>query len=622
MGDIPVVTYNQAAQQENRANPRWWHEKAAEIYQHIFGHIRSIEQDQGQRRLQWLWFARLYQNQSPAGFFSGVNQNSVGSFGLKDTPAVNVVKSCVDTATSKIGKSKPRPMFLTEGGSYKQQRRAKKLTQYMDGQFDVMNLYSKACAVFRDGCIFGTGALKIYIDKDLGTVACERVLPDELIVDDAEAVYGKPQQLHQKKYLSRDVLIEMFPEHKNKIIDAPLAFTNAPRHAGTPDLVRVVESWHLPSSKEATDGCHSICLENVTLFSEAYTKPWFPFVFWSWTSRVAGFWGMGLAEELYGTQLEISKLLRNIQLAMHLVAVPRVWVQNGSVIAASHINNEIGSVVKYTGAKPEFFTPAAMSSEVYEHLRWLIKSAYESTGISQLSANAQKPAGLESAVALREYQDIESERFQVVGQRWEEFFLEATKIIIELTRDMVDMGIKGSVKVAGKQFMDTIKWSEVQMDEDAYVLRCFAANILPSQPAGRLQKVQELIQAGFLTKEVGMKLLDFPDLADQANQALSSTELTHKMIDSILDDGEWTSPEPEMDLNEASLVSQQRLIEARLNGVPEEHIELLTRWRETIKAMQPAPPEMIQQAGLAPPTGKPEAAPQSDLLPSAPGVPQ
>lgn len=615
MADIPVINYHKDAQNVMKANPRWWTEDDKEIYQHIFGYLRSLEQDQGPRRLQWLQFARLYQNQNPVGFFTGVSQNAVGQAGIKECPAVNVVKSCIDTATSKIGKSKPRPMFLTEAGNYKQQTRAKKLTQYMDGQFDVMGLYAQARAVFRDGGVFGTGALKIYIDQDKGTVECERVLPDELIVDDAEAIYGKPRQLHQKKYLSRDVLIAMFPKYKSKIQDAPLAFTNAPRQAGTPDLVRVVESWHLPSSKEATDGKHSICLENCTLFSEDYTKDWFPFVFWQWSPRVAGFWGMGLAEELFGTQLEISKLLRNIQLAMHLVAVPRVWVQNGSVVSTSHINNEIGSVVRYTGTEPRFFTPAAMSSEIYEHLRWLIKSAYEQTGISQLSANAQKPAGLESAVALREYQDIESERFQVVGQRWEDFFLEATKIIIALTKDMVEMGIKGKVKVAGKQFMDTVKWSEVDMEDDQYVLRCFAANILPTQPAGRLAKVQELVQAGWLTKELGRKLIDFPDIEAAMQQELSSTELTDKMIDKILIDGDWISPEPEMDLNEALITSQKRLIEAHLQNYPELNIELLTRWREAIKAMLPAP-EPVAPEGQ--PLAAPMATPQSDLLPNVP----
>jgi hypothetical protein len=615
MADIPVIHYNQSAQQGRQANPRWWVEKENEVFQHIFGYLKSLEQDQGPRRLQWLQFARLYQNQAPLGFFSGVAQGTIGQTGLKDAPAVNVVKSCVDTATSKIGKSKPRPMFLTTDGNYRQQNRAKKLTQYMDGQFDMMQIYPQAAAVFRDGGIFGTGVLKFYIDKDKGMVSCERVIPEEILVDDAEAVYGQPRQIHQKKYVSREVLKEMFPKYESKILDAPLAFTAAVRQSGTPDLIRVVESWHLPSSKEATDGRHTICIENCTLFSEEYTKSYFPFAFWRWSSRVAGFWGMGLAEELFGTQLEISKLLRNIQLAMHLVAVPRVWVQNGSVVSTSHINNEIGSVVKYTGQKPEFFTPSAMSSDVYEHLRWLIQSAYESTGISQLSANAKKPAGLESAVALREFQDIESERFQVVGQRWEEFFLESAKIVIDLTKDMEEMGMKGEVKVAGKKFMDTIKWKEVKLDEDAYVLRCFAANILPTQPAGRLQKVQELVQAGWLDKEQGKKLIDFPDLESEMDKDLSSTDLTNKMIDGILENGEYSSPEPEMDLQEALITSQKRLLEARLNGYPEDNIELLTRWREAVKSMIPAPEPALQDAAAM---ANPMPTPQSDLLPNVP----
>lgn len=237
MADIPVIKYNQAATAQLAANPRWWKEKEPEIYGHIFGYVRSLEQDQGARRLQWLQFARLYQNQSPVGFFSGVAPSGVGQTGLRDTPAVNVVKSCVDTATSKIGKAKPRPMFLTEDGDYRQQTRAKKLTQYMDGQFDVMGLYPAAAAVFRDGGIFGIGALKIFIDKDMGRVCCERVLPDEIIVDDAEAVYGRPRQLHQKKFLSREVLLEMFPKHALKISDAPLAFNASSRSSTTPDLV-------------------------------------------------------------------------------------------------------------------------------------------------------------------------------------------------------------------------------------------------------------------------------------------------------------------------------------------------------------------------------------------------
>lgn len=614
MADIPVIHYNQAAA-VTAANPRWWKEAPTEIFKHIFGYLRNLEQNQASRRLQWLQFARLYQNQNPVGFFNGVGSSTIGAVGLKDAPAVNVVKSCVDTATSKIGKSRPRPLFLTTDGDYEQQSRAKKLTQFLDGQFDAMQLYAKAAGVFRDGGIFGTGALKFYVDKNLGLVNCEKVLVDEILVDDGEAMYGKPQQLHQRKYINRDVLIEMFPKYEGIIKGAPLAFNTLPGQTTTPDLVKVFESWHLPSSKDAKDGLHSISIETGTLFTEKYTKLYFPFVFWHWTPRVAGFWGMGLAEELFGTQLEISRLLRNIQLAMHLVAVPRVWIANGSVVSSSHINNEIGSVVKYTGTKPDFFTPAAMSSEIYEHLRWLIRSAYEQTGISQLSATSQKPAGLESGIALREYQDIESERFQVVGQRWEEFFLEAAQIIIDMTKDMFDdLKMNSEVKFAGRKFMESVKWSDVHMNADTYVLRCFAANILPTSPAGRLQKVQEMVQAGWFTMEQGKKLIDFPDIDAEMNQDLSSTDLIMKMIDSILENGTWMSPEPEMDLMEARVVVQKRIIEAKLKNADPEKIDMLTRWAEVVKGMLPA--EETEQSTI--PGAVPESPPVSDLLPNVP----
>jgi hypothetical protein len=181
---------------------------------------------------------------------------------------------------------------------------------------------------------------------------------------------------------------------------------------------------------------------------------------------------------------------------------------------------------------------------------------------------------------------------------------------------MHDMGIKGEVKIAGKNFMDTIKWSDVKMDEDAYVLRCFAANILPTQPAGRLQKVQELVQAGWLDKAQGKKLIDFPDLESEMQKDLSSTDLTNKMIDQILEDGTWVSPEPEMDLNEALSVSQKRLIEAQLNKYPEANIELLTRWREAAKSMLPAPEPQPVVGGA--PQANPMSTPQSDLIPNVP----
>jgi hypothetical protein len=328
---------------------------------------------------------------------------------------------------------------------------------------------------------------------------------------------------------------------------------------------------------------------------------------------------MGIAEEIFGVQLEINKLLRNIQLAQHLVAVPRVFVQNGSLMT-SKIDNTIGAVVKHTGSTPVFMTPQAMPAEVYNHLQWLVQSAFDQVGISQLSANSQKPAGLESGVALREYQDIESERFMVIGQAWEKFHLDCAEVIIDLTRDLMTMGKSPKIKVQDADFLKTIDWKDVDLPNEKYMLRMFAANILPTTPAGRLAKVQELIQSGFIPQEEGLKLIDFPDFKAYRNQVLASSDLTDKMIESILEKGKYMPPEPQMNLAQALSIGQQRYLEAKLNDVSPARLSMLSRWLEAIKGLLPAHPMAVSPMAPAAPSpegsiAQPEAAPQSPLVP-------
>ena len=52
---------------------------------------------------------------------------------------------------------------------------------------------------FQDACIFGSGCIKIYIEE--GEIKAERVIIDEIKIDDIESYYGKPRQIHQVKYV-------------------------------------------------------------------------------------------------------------------------------------------------------------------------------------------------------------------------------------------------------------------------------------------------------------------------------------------------------------------------------------------------------------------------------------
>lgn len=616
-----IVEYHNKQKEVKLEDHLWWNKQDKEIHESIKSVINTLQERQAYRENLNYINARLYSN---IELLTALNRN-LPSQTRTSRITYNVVKSCIDTVASKIAKAKPKPQFLTDGGNYAQQQRAKNLTQYVEGVFYDTDLYEIAQKVFIDGCVFGTGLIKFYIENS--KVKAERVLPTEIVVDEREATYGKPQQMHQTKTVNRSTLLALYPEHAEEIMIAE-AIDSTQKE--TVDLVKVTESWHLPSTIDSKDGKHCITLSSCTLLSETYEKAYFPFVTYKWSDSLVGFFGQGLSEELTGMQVEINKLLQAIQKAQHLIAVPRVAVDSGSKISVGNLGNDIGSIFRYTGTKPDFFTPQAMNAEVYNHLKWLIQSAYEKTGVSQLSAGSKKPSGLDSGVALREFQDIESERFMLTGMRFEKMFLDASKIIIDLSRDIYKDNKSLKVNVKGSEFIETINWKDVDLADDKFIMKAYPVSLLPTTPEGKLAKVQELIQAGFITKEDGLSLLDFPDLKSVQNLDLAASKLIDKTIYLITDKGEYNPPEPEQNLQLLIKKAHQSYLKGRLDSLEQSKLELLLRLIDDSKRLiqmaavgenpeAPIDQSMGQEAPTQleelPTQGQVEDLPQTDLIP-------
>lgn len=608
-------------------NLYWWKEKEDKIHESVFAKVKHLQEKQNFRSGDNMRFMRLYGNYELMGLQAYQYARTETSYHTMNRVTLNVVQSMIDTVVSKITKSKPKATFLTEGGDFTLQSKAKKLTKFVQGQFYYCNYYDVAEMAFQDACIFGTGAIKIY--KDGTSVKAERVFIDEIIIDDAESMYSEPRQLHQKKYIHRDVLKEMFPDQAG-FIESAGKNTDFYHKIEDKDMLQVIESWHLPSGKDADDGKRAISLENVTLFSEEYKKSYFPFVFIRWGKRPLGFFGQGLAEQLAGLQLEINKILKTIQVSMHLTSIPKVFVEASSKVVTAHLNNKIGGVIKYVGTKPSYESVSAIPQDLFIHLDRLYNRAFETAGISQLSAQSSKPSGLDSGRALREFSDIESERFQSVSRRYQQSFIEASKIFVDMARDIYSEEGKLSVKVKGDRFLETIDWKDVDMEEDKYMLHIFPTSSLPSTPSGKLQSVQELLQAGMITPEEGMKLLDFPDLKSYMDRRNAGLEDIERSIELMIDKGEYQTPEPYQDLQQGIKMMQQAYLQYRTQNAPEERLDLFRRWIEDaqellVKAATPEEPAMpsqpvttLQPQDMAPPQAVPEAAATSELLPNIP----
>lgn len=605
-------------QGQRNISTKWWElegsEEVADSVAHVLVTLQETQNKlEGQRHAS----AKLYGNiplYGTLGITSGKGASVTPV--IKDRLTYNIVQSCVDTVTAKIAKNKPKPLFLTSGGDYRMQRKAKKLNQFMDGVFFENKVHSELSpTAFRDCAVLGDGIVHVY--DWYGQVKIERVMASEIVVDEIEGIYGYPRQLYRCKNVDREVLIKLFPNDEDYIRNAKAAVVENNTIPHISDQITVCEAWHLPSAPDAKDGKTVIVITGKTLKEKPWKHDVFPFAKMPWCKRLYGYWSQGGVEQIQNIQLEVNKLLWVIQRSMHLMGSFKILVANGSKVVSEHLNNDIGVIINYAGTPPQYITPPIIQPELYAHLATLKQAAYEQFGISQLSASSKKPDGLDSGKALREYNDIESERFMIVGQQYEKFHLDITKLCVLTARQIYEDHGKLVARVPGTKFLETINWKEIDLKDDQYVMQVFPISSLPSDPAGRLQTIQEYAQAGYLDPRTARKLADFPDLQQVESLANAVEERILCILDEIVDEGKYTPPDPMMDLQLAKQLVVQYYNQYVNQGLEPEKAAQLTQFNtqvdQLIQAAMPPPP-----APTATPQGVPAPPPISDMIPNAP----
>jgi hypothetical protein len=219
--------------------------------------------------------------------------------------------------------------------------------------------------------------------------------------------------------------------------------------------------------------------------------------------------------------------------------------------------------------------PPILPAEFYQQIETLIRRAYDQLGVSQMSATSQKPAGLNSGAALREYNDIESDRFQTPGKEYERFVLDLAKLSIATAKDIAAETGNYEVKVPSGRFLRTIDWKDIDLEEDEYVMQCFPISSLPNDPAGRLQTIQEFIQAGFIPASMGPKLMQFPDIEQYESLANAMEDRLEEVLDAMVDEGEYSPPEPWFDPTRARELCMQYLLRGESQDLAPERLEML-----------------------------------------------
>lgn len=598
---------------------KWWKApSAAERGQQMLSTASYLKTSQDYRFRMAAMYARLYGNMSLFSFI-GTNISKMDqNMGMPaDKPTFNVIQSATDTLVSRISQSRPAPVFLTDNGDYKNRNLAKKLNNFILGEFYQAKAYEKGEFILRDAIVEGTGCIKVFEGTD-DKVALERVLLTELFTDPNESIYGEPRQLFQVKLVDRSVLMDMFPDCKF-LAEAQRAYIDGSAQANQTisDQVMVVEGWHLKSGKDAKDGRHTIACSSGTMIDDPWNKDKFPFVFLHYSKRLLGFWSQGLAEQLMGTQLEINTLLHTISKAIKLVGVPRVFQEDGAKVVSAHHNNDIGVIVKYRGTKPSYEVAPCNAPELYAERDKLIQYAYQQCGVSSLQATSQKPQGLDSGEAIRSYDDISSDRFASLSRRYDNVFIDLAYLMIDTAMDIAKRIGEYSTVYPNKNGTKQIDLPKIKMLEDPFIIQCFNMSSLPRDPAGRMAKVTEMIQSGMISIKEGRRLLDYPDLEQVEKLANASEERIYQILDEIVEDGKYTPPDPFMDLilaNDTVVQYYNLYSSAKLE---EDKAQMLRDFFDQVQdlktaAMPPSPaaPQPTPQANAMP-------LPQSPLVPNA-----
>jgi hypothetical protein len=600
-----------------KANARWWLEDKGDVHKAVWRVLQNIENRQQDRKKEFLLYASLYGNLPRLGF----GLNSYSRTASVTRISLNVCQNVVDALTAKITKERPRPTFLTEEGDFYQRLRAENLDKFVEGKLYEVDYYEKCGTPAVTNCgIYGTGSVIVPTvdpidDEDDDTdVKVEHAYPWEWRVDDRSALYGAPRELYRRKYYDKTVLAELYPEHEDSIEKATIE--KDPEdfdYDDSCDQILVVEAWHLPPGKDAK-GMHAICINNDDLLVEPYEDDDFPVEFIRPLRPHMGFWGIGVCEKLAGLQLEINKLLLTIQRAMHLIARPHWMVPNDAKILPGHLNNDIATIIKYAGVTPpSVYTPQAMTPQAFDHLQWLYAKAFEIGRVSQLSAHGEKPAGLNSGEAQRVYHNIESEGFVNFGRAYETMTMGVAKKMVARARKIAEKRKNYAVKAASSSAFQRISWKDVDMSEDAYVMKVFPTSTLPKEPAGRIQFVTEMMQANLIDPDDGMDLLEFPDTEALAKRRGAARRVIERNIAEMIKHGKAVTPEP-MDNHQLALkMVNEAYHEARIDGVPEERLELMRRYMTETEEFMPKP--------TAPPAGPVAPPPPGGPMPPGMGEP-
>lgn len=615
---------------------KWWDVEPSDkagLSQAITSRVTGIENWVMGARYQNALYARLATGRELPIMFGSWMQKRVGptttSFAKApfELPTDNIVAGAIDTLMNRLS-SRPW-VTVTPDGDFDARTQAKVQESWFAKEFERSNFYADIYDLCRlDALIWGNAFDFVDVDLKRRKLRHRRVMRDEVLVDEIEAAKGKPTSIIISLSENRDDLLEEYDgsEAQEAIENAPSAFPGV-YYPGSnlADMIQTYHCFKLPGP-DGDHGRHTVATRDGILEDWEWKRDHFPLAKMTCFPQSLGYWGQGIPEVGWDYQLELNRLWATRHEAQRHGAIGTILARSDSHITTKQLSSSLQQrIIRYDTTPPQFIAPPSMNGEIPASMAEVKAAFRERIGISQGQAEGTVSPLTSGRARIVEEQTHDLRNVNI-GKNAEQFVTYVADLMFEAAQEA---GLTCETPEG------TIDFSDKAMRPGGMRRTAFPISSLPSEPAGRQERIEKWYANGFISRAEKFRLEDVPDTERFVSLATAVQDELEWTLDKIVTEQRYYPPEvfdvvPDAEGNIANAMktANARYHYEKRREAPPRVLRLLRDFMGALADLmanpsalppEPAPTPVPAQAGVA---GGVPAAPPVQVTPSqaAPGA--